>query len=165
RAIKSARCVFPPQLQRNQKPNIILIITDDQDVRTGTLEYMPKIRRTLGEQGTTFERFYAPVSLCCPSRVSLLKAQYAHNHNITYVSGEFGGMFRIYDGNTSSSSTGYHLFCEKGYNDAYLPVFLQGAGYNTYYTGKLMNGLSYDQLSIEYPKGWTYSDFLVDPNA
>ncbi|KAI3601354.1 arylsulfatase [Moniliophthora roreri] len=140
----------PNSTQRNQKPNIILIITDDQDVRTGTLEYMPKTRRTLGEQGITFERFYAPVSLCCPSRVSLLRAQYAHNHNITYVSGDFGG---------------YHLFCEKGHNNAYLPVFLQGAGYNTYYTGKLMNGLSYSQLSTQYPQGWTYSDFLVDPNA
>ncbi|KAK7034486.1 hypothetical protein VNI00_012333 [Paramarasmius palmivorus] len=132
------------------KPNIILIITDDQDVRTGTLEYMPKIQKALAEQGTNYERFYAPVSLCCPSRVSLLRAQYAHNHNITYVGGPYGG---------------YHLFCEKGQNDAYLPVFLQEAGYNTYYTGKLMNGLSWDLIHSEYPKGWTYSDFLVDPNA
>uniref|UniRef100_A0A0W0EVU3 Putative arylsulfatase n=1 Tax=Moniliophthora roreri TaxID=221103 RepID=A0A0W0EVU3_MONRR len=140
----------PVSSQGTQKPNIILIITDDQDVRTGTLEYMPKTRKVLGEQGTTYERFYAPVSLCCPSRVSLLRAQYAHNHNITDVGGPFGG---------------YHLFRETGKNDAYLPIFLQEAGYNTYYTGKLMNGLSSDQLAAGYPKGWTYSDFLVDPNV
>ncbi|KAJ8081538.1 hypothetical protein PM082_007383 [Marasmius tenuissimus] len=132
------------------QPNIILIITDDQDVRTGTIDYMPKLRSAVAEQGTTYERFYAPVSLCCPSRVSLLRAQYAHNHNVTFVSGDFGG---------------YHLFHEKGHNDAYLPVFLQGAGYGTYYTGKLMNGLTAPQISQSPPKGWTHSDFLVDPNA
>lgn len=75
------------------KPNIIFIITDDQDVRTGTLDYMPKLHTHIAEQGVTFTHFYAPVSLCCPSRVSLLRAQYAHNHNVTYVSGPFGGMF------------------------------------------------------------------------
>ncbi|KAF9262348.1 alkaline phosphatase-like protein [Marasmius fiardii PR-910] len=133
-----------------RKPNIILIITDDQDVRTGTLDFMPRLRSNIAEKGTTYERFYAPVSLCCPSRVSLLRAQYAHNHNITYVSGDFGG---------------YHLFCEKGHNEEYLPVYLQQAGYGTYYTGKLMNGLSYDQIATQPPKGWTHSDFLVDPNA
>ncbi|KAK7034484.1 hypothetical protein VNI00_012331 [Paramarasmius palmivorus] len=132
------------------KPNIILILTDDQDVRTGTLDYMPKTRQAIAEQGTSYQRFYAPVSLCCPSRVSLLRAQYAHNHNITFVDGPYGG---------------YHLFCEKGLNDAYLPIFLQEAGYNTYYAGKLMNGLDWDLVTTAYPKGWTYSDFLVDPNA
>lgn len=73
------------------KPNIILIITDDQDVRTGTLDYMPKLHASIAEQGVTFTHFYAPVSLCCPSRVSLLKGQYAHNHNVTYVSTPYGG--------------------------------------------------------------------------
>ncbi|KAG7094661.1 hypothetical protein E1B28_005484 [Marasmius oreades] len=132
------------------KPNIILIITDDQDVRTGTLDFMPKLKSTLAEKGTAYERFYAPVSLCCPSRVSLLRAQYAHNHNITYVVGDFGG---------------YQVFCEKGHNDKYLPLYLQRAGYGTYYTGKLMNGLAYDQIATQPPKGWTHSDFLVDPNV
>ncbi|KAF9261445.1 alkaline phosphatase-like protein [Marasmius fiardii PR-910] len=132
------------------KPNIILIITDDQDVRTGTTSFIPKLQRTLAEKGTSYERFYAPVSLCCPSRVSLLRAQHAHNHNVTYIGGIFGG---------------YHVFCEKGYNGKYLPAYLQEVGYGTYYTGKLMNGLFADQIATQSPKGWTHSDFLVDPNA
>lgn len=73
------------------KPNIVFIITDDQDVRTGTLDFMPKLHSNIAEQGLTFTHFYAPVSLCCPSRVSLLRAQYAHNHNVTYVSAPYGG--------------------------------------------------------------------------
>ncbi|KAI3606994.1 arylsulfatase precursor [Moniliophthora roreri] len=106
------------------KPNIILIITDNQDVRTGTLEYMPKTHKALGEQGTTTLLPFACLVI-----------------------------------------EGYHLFREKGQNNAYLPIFLQEAGYNTYHTGKLMNGLSSDQMTTGYPKGWTYSEFLVDPNA
>lgn len=77
------------------KPNIIFIITDDQDVRTNTLDYMPKLHASIAEQGVSFTHFYAPVSLCCPSRVSLLKAQFAHNHNVTYVSGPYGGMLIV----------------------------------------------------------------------
>lgn len=73
------------------KPNIVLIIADDQDVRTGTLDYMPKLQAAIAQQGITFDRFYAPVSQCCPSRVSLLTAQYAHNHNVTYVEPPEGG--------------------------------------------------------------------------
>ena len=40
----------------------------------------------------------------------------------------------------SRSLGGYPRFIEEGFNDDYLPVWLQQAGYNTYYTGKLMNG-------------------------
>lgn len=78
-------------VQAASSPNIVLIIADDQDVRTGTLDYMPKLQASIAQQGMTFDRFYAPVSQCCPSRVSLLTAQYAHNHNVTYVSTPEGG--------------------------------------------------------------------------
>ncbi|KAF5351283.1 hypothetical protein D9758_007985 [Tetrapyrgos nigripes] len=132
------------------QPNIVLIITDDQDVRTDNLLYMPKLQKHVAEQGMSFERFYAPVSLCCPSRVSLLTGQFAHNHNVTYVSGPFGG---------------YPVFCKNGYNGESLPSFLQDAGYATYYTGKLMNGLSEPAIKACPTKGWTYADFLIDPNA
>lgn len=33
---------------------------------------------------------------------------------------------------------GWEVFCEKGHNSEYLPIFLQEAGYGTYYTGKLV---------------------------
>ncbi|THU88757.1 alkaline phosphatase-like protein [Dendrothele bispora CBS 962.96] len=132
------------------RPNIILIITDDQDVRTNTLSFMPKLQSLVAEQGTTFNRFHAPVSLCCPSRVSLLTGQYAHNHNVTFVSGPFGG---------------YRTFCEKGYSGESLSDFLQDAGYATYYTGKLMNGLTFPAITACPTTGWTSSDFLIDPNV
>lgn len=51
----------------------------------------------------------------------------------------------------------------EGLNEKYLPVWLQQAGYNTYYTGKLFNAHSVDNYNAPYPAGFTGSDFLLDP--
>lgn len=39
---------------------------------------MPAVQRRLVDQGTQFTRFYAPISVCCPSRSSFFRAQAAH---------------------------------------------------------------------------------------
>lgn len=121
------------------QPNIVLIrtqlpcvfakadggpVTDDQDKRTTMFrEYLPKIYQHLVDEGVYYENFYAPVSLCCPSRVSLLRAQHAHNHNVTFVNAPYGG---------------WTIFNEKGYVGHTMPDFLQQVGYDTYYVGKYM---------------------------
>ena len=51
----------------------------------------------------------------------------------------------------------------QGLNDQYLPVWLQEAGYKTYYTGKLFNAHTVDNYNAPFPAGWTGSDFLLDP--
>jgi len=51
----------------------------------------------------------------------------------------------------------------EGINDDYLPVWMQQAGYNTYYTGKLWNAHSVDNYNAPYVKGFNGSDFLLDP--
>lgn len=72
------------------RPNIVLIIADDQDISLATPDVMPHLHVDVAQHGKTFTHFFAPVSLCCPSRVSLLRAQYAHNHNVTYVALPWG---------------------------------------------------------------------------
>ena len=42
-------------------------------------------------------------------------------------------------------------------------MWLQKAGYNTYYTGKLFNAHTVDNYDSPFPAGWTGSDFLLDP--
>jgi len=42
-------------------------------------------------------------------------------------------------------------------------VWLQSAGYNTYYTGKLFNAHTVDNYDSPRVGGWTESDFLLDP--
>ena len=58
---------------------------------------------------------------------------------------------------------GYPKFVSQGLNERYLPVWLQQAGYNTYYTGKLFNAHNVDNYNAPYPAGFTASDFLLDP--
>lgn len=40
---------------------------------------------------------------------------------------------------------------------------MQNAGYNTYYTGKLMNSHSVESYNDPFVKGFNGSDFLLDP--
>ena len=51
----------------------------------------------------------------------------------------------------------------QGLNERYLPVWLQEAGYDTYYTGKLFNAHTVENYATPYPAGFTGSDFLLDP--
>jgi arylsulfatase A-like enzyme len=68
------------------KPNFIFIMTDDQDLHLGSLDYQKIVQRELIKKGTTFKKHFCTVSLCCPSRVSLLTGKAAHNTNVTDVS-------------------------------------------------------------------------------
>lgn len=63
----------------NRKPNFLFILTDDQDARLNSIDYMPNLQKHLVKQGTTHRNHYATTAVCCPSRVSLLRGQYAHN--------------------------------------------------------------------------------------
>lgn len=42
-------------------------------------------------------------------------------------------------------------------------MWLQAAGYSTYYTGKLFNSHTVDNYNDPYPANWTGHDFLLDP--
>jgi hypothetical protein len=64
------------------KPNIILVLTDDLDRNLGTLEQLPKLRDMLAGQGVTFPNSFVSESLCCPSRTSIQRGQYVHNHQV-----------------------------------------------------------------------------------
>ena len=50
-------------------------------------------------------------------------------------------------------------------NSQYLPIWLQEAGYQTYYTGKLFNAHTVENYGTPFPAGWTGSDFLLDPHT
>ena len=59
---------------------ILFVLTDDQDPES--LTRMENIQRLLVSRGTSFESAFAITPLCCPSRVSFLRGQYAHNHGV-----------------------------------------------------------------------------------
>ena len=86
----------PLRLSANdRRPNIVFIMTDDQDVRMGSLDFMPHVQKHLIKEGTFFARHYATIALCCPSRVSLWTGRAAHNTNVTSVNPPYGKQDRI----------------------------------------------------------------------
>ncbi|KAI8624345.1 arylsulfatase [Xylariaceae sp. FL1651] len=64
------------------KPNIVFIMTDDQDRRLGSMDYMPILQQELVAKGTEFTNHYTNQALCCPSRSTLLRGQTVQVHTI-----------------------------------------------------------------------------------
>ncbi len=67
-------------LGKDERPNFLIIITDDQ--RFDTMEYMPNTQELIFDQGVTFSNGYITTPFCCPSRASILTGMYAHNHDV-----------------------------------------------------------------------------------
>ncbi|KAK6207218.1 hypothetical protein LQW54_007419 [Pestalotiopsis sp. IQ-011] len=153
------------------KPNFVFIMTDDQDLHLSSLDHMPLVKKYLSDEGTTFNKHFCTVSLCCPSRVSLLTGRAAHNTSVSILIDYFEkNCLLTYRGTSNVTDVslpygGYQQFINNGLHEKYLPVWLQEASYNTYYTGKLMNGFSATVYNKPYPAGWNDTDFLVDPQT
>ncbi|KAL4878216.1 Six-hairpin glycosidase-like protein [Aspergillus karnatakaensis] len=137
-----------PSPSPKSRPNFLFVFTDDQDLTLNSVEYMPIVSSRIRDQGIDFTNHFVTTSLCCPSRVSLWTGKQAHNTNVTDVSPPYGG---------------YPKFISQGFNEDWFPVWLQNAGYNTYYVGKLFNSHSVDTYNDPFVKGFNGSDFLLDP--
>jgi arylsulfatase A-like enzyme len=42
----------------SKKPNILFVLTDDQDVEMRSLDYMPLVHKYLINEGTSFDKHY-----------------------------------------------------------------------------------------------------------
>ena len=68
-----------PVAARAKRPNILIIVTDDQ---RGGLQVMPATRRAFISQGRRFPSAFATTPYCCPSRASIMTGKYEHNHGV-----------------------------------------------------------------------------------
>jgi N-acetylglucosamine-6-sulfatase len=128
--------------QTVDRPNIVLVLTDDQNV--DTLHVMPHVRR-LAENGMTLRRAIVTNPLCCPSRATILTGRYSHSSGVYTNSGENGGWgsFQPSESNTIATA-------------------LDGAGYRTALFGKYLNGYVGD---VYVPPGWDRWSAFAENNG
>ncbi|CAH0387899.1 unnamed protein product [Bemisia tabaci] len=120
------------------KPNIVLILTDDQDI--SSIYSMPKTQKLIADVGASFVNSFCSTPICCPSRSSILTGQYLHNH----------GVF-----NNSRSGGCYSAHWRTIKEPLAFPVYLQSAGYKTFYAGKYLNQYgSAHKTKNPIPPGW-----------
>lgn len=50
----------------------VYILTDDQDIKLGSLEVQPAVQSLLVEQGLFFNNAFVTTPVCCPSRYILV---------------------------------------------------------------------------------------------
>jgi arylsulfatase A-like enzyme len=72
------------------RPNIVVILTDDQDLHMDSVDYMPLLKTYVIDQGTFYKHHYCSTAICCPSRVTLWTGRNAHNTNVTDVFPPYG---------------------------------------------------------------------------
>ncbi len=124
--------------QGAERPNVVLIVTDDQDY--ASLQEMPKVRDLLERGGTAFSNAIVPMPGCSPSRASILRGQYPHNHGVWFSSPPDGG---------------YPGFQKRGHEQSTLATWLQEGGYRTALVGKYLNEYGLNPETARVPPAGT----------
>uniref|UniRef100_UPI00398EEB05 N-acetylglucosamine-6-sulfatase isoform X2 n=1 Tax=Pristiophorus japonicus TaxID=55135 RepID=UPI00398EEB05 len=128
----------------SKKPNIVLILTDDQDVLLGGMTPLKKTGKLIGDLGITFSNVYVASPLCCPSRASILTGKYPHNHRV---------FNNTLEGNCSSKA-----WQKTQEPNTFSAILHSHCGYRTFFAGKYLNEYGSEAAGgIEHvPPGWDY---------
>lgn len=151
-ALAAAPSVSSPagRAAEDDRPNVLVIVTDD--LATGDLAVMPHLRELLTERGTSFSNFFVSVSLCCPSRASMLRGQYAHNTGVL---------------TNAWANGGFPVARQLGVERSTIATWLQDEGYRTGLIGKYLNYYPQSAGPTYLPPGWDewYSPVRGTPSA
>ncbi len=117
-------------------PDIVLVLADDLDLES--TRHLSRITEMVAAPGAVFDNAFVSLSLCCPSRATILTGLYAHNTGVLSNYGPNGGY------------AAFKKSCEK----RTIATALDAAGYATGMFGKYLNG--YPQVSDRryVPPGW-----------
>ncbi len=132
-------CLALPGIANAARPNIVLILTDDQRWDTVS-SVMPTVQNEIAGHGITFTSAFAVNPLCCPSRATILTGRYSHSTGVYGNRPPYGGVGWFDDSST-------------------IATWLDAAGYRTGYIGKYLNGYgnAWQPPSINrwfVPPGW-----------
>jgi arylsulfatase A-like enzyme len=136
--------VEPTSAQRAQKPNIIVLESDDQSVSQFQRSIMPNTFREIVDSGTTLSQMVATPPLCCPSRAATITGDYPHNNGVV-----------------DNGRRAYPKLVDK---ENVLPLWLQKAGYRTGLVGKFIDG--YARVGGHAPApGWDHWFMFGKPRS
>jgi arylsulfatase A-like enzyme len=144
--------------QASQRPNILLIITDDQDFATigayGGQVWTPNIDR-LAHEGMMFKRGYCTTSSCSPSRYSIMTGRLASRCSAP----EFKA---VNPPGTLAYITNDAMELET--NRPTLPEVLRAGGYRTGFAGKWHLGpqKELERIGVRIPTAGKLGDPVID---
>src|SRR5688500_7411672 len=121
-AIAAASGDRAPAADARRPPSILVVLTDD--LATGDTDFMPEVQERIARAGASFSNFLISNPLCCPSRATFLRGQYAHNHGVLTNTPPLGG---------------YPVFFHLGHERSTVATWLRDAGYRTGLFGKYLN--------------------------
>ncbi|XP_014484648.1 PREDICTED: N-acetylglucosamine-6-sulfatase-like isoform X2 [Dinoponera quadriceps] len=124
--------------------NIVLIITDDQDLTLDGMTPMTQTQNLIGQHGATFTNCFVASPICCPNRASILTGRYQHNH-LTVNNTIAGGC----------SSAEWQQSQEPA---TFAALLRKVAGYKTFYAGKYLNEYGNGKVggAAHVPVGWDW---------
>ena len=126
------------------QPNIVFIMSDDQDV--ATMQYMPRVQELLAAQGVTFNNSFVTSSICCPSNVTALTGQYTFKHGVLNNTLPTGGFEKFVamrtDGNPATQG-----------DESTLATWLDDVGYNNARIGRYL--VSYPDAPLTFRRAGT----------
>ena len=141
---------------RCAKPNIVFILTDDQDMRLGSddkaytawgsVDAMPTVQKRFLQEGGAMQNFFVATPICCPSRTEFFTGRYFHN-----VRGKDGA------GCMHANTTGV------GEKEGLFAEFTQ-AGYEVGVFGKVTNDQGPQLDRIARNRAATWIDSPLDYN-
>lgn len=132
-----------PQALADERPNVIVIVTDDQDDALFSRQLMPSAFKLFRDGGTRLTNFTITTPLCCPSRATQLTGQYGHNNGVL------------------ANDPGYPALRDP---TNVLPAWLRADGYRTAQVGRYLNGYKRGGSPLTPAPGWDRWVGLLDLN-
>jgi len=134
--------------QPQGRPNVILILADDLDKSVFSRTPLDSAWVT---EGASFSNAVDTTSLCCPSRASILRGQYAHNTGLV-------------NNDNDQPGGGAAYFREQGLDERTVATILRARGYETWFGGKYLNGYeTVGGFDGYVPPGWDHWQSYLSP--
>lgn len=150
--------VFCTSLLKAQKPNILLIISDDLNTNIGPYmeieKHTPNLDR-LSDEGIKFSRAYCQYPLCGPSRASFMSGLHPETNRILGNSNKLGS-YRVENPSLDNHPSMAGFFREHGYFTARVSkIFHMG----------VPGGIEQGSAGGDDPDSWDYAYNVMGPET